>query len=412
MKFLHVITSMNPRNGGPCQGIRYLATWFIEHGNAIEVVCLDNPNSDFLFQKNFHIHALGQGCGRWGYHPKLLSWLNNNLSRFDAVILNGLWQYPGYALSKMAQHPNMPPYFIFPHGMLDPWFQRAPERRIKAIRNWFYWKFIEQRVIRNAEALLFTCAEEMKLARKTFRPYQPKREINVGYGIHQPPAFHKGMEEASMQKCSFTSGQPYFLFLGRIHSKKGVDLLIEAYSVACRSSSMAGQSPLPNLVIAGPGLETAFGKKMQELASKICPPDSVFWPGMLTGDAKWGALYNCEAFVLPSHQENFGIAVVEALACGKPVLISNQVNIWREIEEDQAGLVGADTLEGTEHLFQRWKNLSSEDKAAMKRAAKSSYENRFGIALSAQNLLVTIEDLTTRLRAPQRFPEKEIKIPG
>jgi hypothetical protein len=75
---------------------------------------------------------------------------------------------------------------------------------------------------------------------------------------------------------------------------------------------------------------------------------------MLSGAAKWGALYGCEAFVLPSHQENFGIAVVEALACGKPVLISDQVNIWREIVEDGAGLVEGDTEEGVEKLLRNF----------------------------------------------------------
>ena len=76
--------------------------------------------------------------------------------------------------------------------------------------------------------------------------------------------------------------------------------------------------------------------------------------GMLSGAAKWGALYGCEAFVLPSHQENFGIAVVEALACGRPVLISDQVNIWREIVEDGAGIAEADTEEGVEKLLRRF----------------------------------------------------------
>jgi glycosyltransferase involved in cell wall biosynthesis len=75
---------------------------------------------------------------------------------------------------------------------------------------------------------------------------------------------------------------------------------------------------------------------------------------MLTGDAKWGALYGCDAFILPSHQENFGIAVVEALACGKPVLISNKVNIWREIEKDRAGTVRDDTVSGTKRLLDYW----------------------------------------------------------
>ena len=67
-------------------------------------------------------------------------------------------------------------------------------------------------------------------------------------------------------------------------------------------------------------------------------PDRVYWPGMLRGNLKWGSFYSCEAFILPSHQENFGIAVAEALACGKPVLLSNKVNIAAEIERDGVGL--------------------------------------------------------------------------
>ncbi|GHC61359.1 hypothetical protein GCM10007100_30840 [Roseibacillus persicicus] len=72
----------------------------------------------------------------------------------------------------------------------------------------------------------------------------------------------------------------------------------------------------------------------------------VHFCGMLQGDSKWGAFYCARAFVLPSHQENFGIAVVEALACGKSVLITDKVNIWREIKESEAGVVVSDTEEG------------------------------------------------------------------
>ena len=391
MKLLHVIGSMNPQTGGPCQGIRSLASQMFKAGNTVEAVCLDDPNSEYLSQTPFPIHALGRGRGPWGYHPALLPWLKKNLSRYDAIILNGLWQYQGYALFKASQRTAIPVYFIFPHGMLDPWFQTASERRMKAIRNWFYWKFIEQRVIRQAGALLFTCAEEMRLARETFHPYQPQREINVGYGVAGPPKYQPGMEKAFTEKCPEVKGKSYFLFLSRIHSKKGVDILIRAYSALCRSAVINGQTQRPKLVIAGPGLETSYGRRMQRLAAKLCPPNSVFWPGMLTGDAKWGAFHNSEAFVLTSHQENFGIAVVEALACGKPVLISNQVNIWREIEEDRGGFVDDDTLKGAENIFRRWESLSPENRTAMETAAKSSYEKRFSISAAARRLITTIE---------------------
>ena len=151
----------------------WLRAWFLKQGHAFEVVCLNDPGSDFLSGGNFPIHALGTGRGPWRYHPRLLPWLNINLPRFDAVIMNGLWQYTGYAVFKATQSEGKPPYFVFPHGMLDPWFQQDSERKIKAVRNWCYWKFFEQRVIHSAEALMFTCAEEMRLARERFSLINP-----------------------------------------------------------------------------------------------------------------------------------------------------------------------------------------------------------------------------------------------
>jgi glycosyltransferase involved in cell wall biosynthesis len=418
MKYLHVIASMDPRTGGPCQGVRNLAASALKRGNTLEVVCLDDPASNYLTCESLVVHALGKRRGAWGYHPALRPWLEANLPRFDAAILNGLWLYPGYALSQLALRSNMPPYFVFPHGMLDPWFQQSPERRWKAMRNWCYWKLIEQHVVRRAAALLFTCAEEMRLARGTFRPYQPRRQVNVGYGVSEPPEFNERMVDAFAQDCPGLNGRPYFIFLGRIDPKKGVDLLIQAYAtvygngkVPASRSSVGGHAVTPALVIAGPGLETEYGRQLQQLAAKLCPPTpnsqtrpAVFWPGMLIGDAKWGALYRANAFVLPSHQENFGIAVVEALACMTPVLISNQINIWREIETDRAGLVADDTLAGMRQLFQRWENLSREEKKAMTWAAKDSYFNRFGVAGAAENLLATMEEIIVEKKLPRPPP--------
>ena len=221
MKFLHVIASMDPRHGGPCQGIRNLAPEVLGAGHEVEIVCLDDPATAYLKSEKHKVHALGQGRTAWCYHPALLPWLKTNLLRFDAVILNGLWQYPGYALSKACRSlPNPPPYFVYPHGMLDPWFQRAPERRLKAIRNWFYWRLIERHVISQAPAVFFTCAEELQLARQTFRPYEPQREINVGYGVAEPPPYYDRMVAAFTEKCPGLNGRPYLLFLSRIHSKR------------------------------------------------------------------------------------------------------------------------------------------------------------------------------------------------
>jgi glycosyltransferase involved in cell wall biosynthesis len=98
-----------------------------------------------------------------------------------------------------------------------------------------------------------------------------------------------------------------------------------------------------------------------------------------------------DAFVLPSHQENFGIAVVEALACGLPVLITDKVNIWREIAKAEAGFVEADTLGGVAALLQRWLSAPSEAVERMRERARTCFERHFEIRQAARKLVDVIE---------------------
>jgi glycosyltransferase involved in cell wall biosynthesis len=264
-------------------------------------------------------------------------------------------------------------------------------RPIKSLRNWILWKIFQHRVVHQAAGLLFTCEEERRLAREPFRPYSPKAEAVVGLGVPKPPEYSAGMVAAFLNKCPGTEGKRYFLFLGRIHPKKGVELLIRAYAALCQSG---GGLPPPCLVIAGPGLESPHGREMRKLAGDLCPDNSIFWPGMLTGDAKWGALYNCEAFVLPSNQENFGIAVVETLACGRPVLISNQVNIFREIKEAGAALVQSNSVAGTTRLFLDWIATPAEAKRNMAERAGPCFQRYFSIESATRQLLAAITPRT------------------
>lgn len=115
---------------------------------------------------------------------------------------------------------------------------------------------------------------------------------------------------------------------------------------------------------------------------------------MLGGDVKWGAFTAAEAFVLPSHQENFGIAVAEALACGTPVLISNKINIWREIEADGAGLVENDDLAGTASLLKRWVAIPDGSRQTMRENARTCFANRFEIERATDSLLEVIANPT------------------
>ena len=98
-----------------------------------------------------------------------------------------------------------------------------------------------------------------------------------------------------------------------------------------------------------------------------------------------------EVFALPSHQENFGIAVAEAMGCGVPVLISDKVNIWREVSGDQAGLVESDTQAGTSQLLRRWVDLDAETRAEMSRNARRCFTRRFTVEAMADSLIDVVE---------------------
>jgi glycosyltransferase involved in cell wall biosynthesis len=106
---------------------------------------------------------------------------------------------------------------------------------------------------------------------------------------------------------------------------------------------------------------------------------------------KWGAFYSSEAYVLSSHQENFGIAVAEALGCGIPVLISDKVNIWREIEADGAGIVNPDTIAGTKESLKRWLALNEPARQQMGLNAKRCFEERFTVEAMANSMIIAIQ---------------------
>jgi glycosyltransferase involved in cell wall biosynthesis len=128
---------------------------------------------------------------------------------------------------------------------------------------------------------------------------------------------------------------------------------------------------------------------------------------MLQGDAKWGAFAASEAFILPSHQENFGIAVVESLASAKPVLLSTQINIAPDIAAAHAGFVEPDTLEGTRNLLARWFSLSPAERSAMSDHAASMFHHCYNMANNTQQILEVFQPAGSPApSAPQPLPNR------
>ena len=234
MKILHIISGVNPKNGGPIQGIRNYQNDLVSLGIERHIATFEEPKEIELwgFPHSLQFHAFGKPKTSWQYNASLIPFLKKEAPNFDIIILNGLWSYHSYGaikaflwLKKIGSNKKIPKLFVMPHGMLDPWFQKDKSRRWKALRNYFYWHLIEKKVINNADGLLFTCEEEMLLARTTFSGYRPKKECNIGYGIEAPPPLTEGMKIDFQNTHSLETKEPYILFLSRIHPKKGLDLL-------------------------------------------------------------------------------------------------------------------------------------------------------------------------------------------
>jgi glycosyltransferase involved in cell wall biosynthesis len=384
-RLLHVIRSANPRGGGPIEVVTKLGLEHVQGGRHVEVATLDAPDAPWLHHFPLPIHSIGPVSTKYGYTSRLLPWLHAHASTFDMVIVNGLWQYTSLAVW-MALRKGPTPYVVFPHGMLDPWFkQRYP---LKHVKKWLYWPWAEYRVLRDATAVLFTSEDERRLARESFWLYECREEV-INYGTATPPPETPGERERWFERFPELAGKRALLFLGRIHEKKGCDLLIRAFARAVRSQP-ACSAPW-HLVLAGPASTARYERRLRRLIDAHGIAERVTWTGMLAGDLKWAALRTADAFGLLSHQENFGVAVVEALACGLPVLISTKVNIWREVLGAEAGMAEIDDQMGADRLLARWMTLDEATQSRMREKAARCFAARFDIRDTATQFALLLD---------------------
>lgn len=371
MRILHVIHTLNPASGGTAEAVRN----FLLHPHDTEqaVLTLDHASDPWTKSYASMVFCVGPGRGQYGYTRLLRHWLEANLAGYDAAIVHGCWQYHGVAVSRAARKVGRP-YLIFPHGMLDPYFNEVS--CAKRIKKGLYWRW-ERGVLENAKAVLFTCAEERERAHRSFRFSSSDRIAPLG--IAAPASSNDALMKELRERYPEITGKRVVLFLGRLHPKKGIDLLIKAFTSLADSKF--------HLLVIGPEEDEAYTQSLRALAKPMF--SSITFTGILTGRLKAGALAAAELLALPSHQENFGLSIVEALAFGCPVILSDKVNIWREIVEDGAGFVAPDTLEGTSELLRQWQSLSSDTVEAMGRAAISCFNSRFR-AESASAKLISI----------------------
>ena len=387
LKILQLVHTLDPSVGGVAAAVLALSRGLARRGHKLDVVVLDEPDvvaavADRGPADNITVHALGSGLTSYRYSRTLWPWLRQHGGDYDRVIVNGIWQYLSFAAWRRYAGSSVP-YYVFPHGMLDPWFKETFP--LKHLKKWLYWPWAEYRVLRDAAAVIFTAEEERFQARKSFWLYRCREKVSP-LGVEAPLI-------SSNAKSEFLSRYPQlqnsrnFLFLGRLHPKKGCDILLEAFARFRSNDSIS-------LILAGPD-QVGWESDLRRQVTRLNLTTRVVFTGMLEGSMKQGAFASAEAFVLPSHQENFGISVVEALAVSVPVLISNRVNIWREIEADRAGYVESDDLAGTTRLVQRWIDTAPAEREMIRQNARRCFEQRFEINRAVDSLLQILNETLT-----------------
>ncbi len=381
MRILHVNPTADRAYGGPVHWTFESSAVLKEMGVRSVLLTADAPDSEAI--RTAPMEAVGTGPGSMGafaHCPALPRWIAGHASEFDAVIFHAIFTHGTWAGWKAARQAGLP-FFAFPHGMLDPWFnQRVPMKRLKKQATWSWGTYP---ALRESDRVLFTNEPERELAEKSFRPYRVRPAV-IRYGASRPAFDSEGARAEMLAALPELAGRRYFLFLSRLHHKKGVDLLIQAYA------DVVGRDDGWRLVAAGP-VEPGYGEEMRRIAAELGIEDRVLFPGMARGGLKWGLLQDSEALALPSHQENFGIALAESMAVGRPVLITPQVNIWREVEAAGSGFVAPDTREGAGELLRRCLQLSEAEREEMSRRSIQAFEERFNVRRSAEDFLAVIQ---------------------
>jgi glycosyltransferase involved in cell wall biosynthesis len=330
MRIVHLIGTLAERDGGPSRVCVDMARAVSTRGHRVSIhstdfgmtpEALEQGRSIEVDGVDIHYHKALPG-GIWRLSPDLWWAMDSAVAEADVVHMHSLYLFHNWAGWRACRRHGTP-YLLRPHGTMDPYIWNRHRKRKSVVE----WLFMNQ-VLREAEALHFTTGEEERLA----RPYaQGVPGVVVPNGVRIDD--FKSAPRDGRFRAMFDTPEPIrlVLFLGRLNFKKGLDLLADAFA------ALTKRDPMARLLIAGPdgGMEQATRARLD--AHGVL--DKVRFVGLLRGEDVLAAYGDADLFILPSYSENFGNAVVEAMATGTPVLISDQVNICHEISDGGAGRV-------------------------------------------------------------------------
>jgi glycosyltransferase involved in cell wall biosynthesis len=329
MRIVHVIPYMHAAAGGPPVVVDRLSRELVARGHDVRVLTTDlYADDDTTWQTAerlpYRLEVFpAVGGNRYGYSSALQRGIRDAVRNGDIVHVHTLWTFASFAAARECRRANVP-YLVMPHGMLDPHSMQRGR-----FKKQLYGRLIEWPLIHRASGMCYTHPEEERLAAETCRGL-PHGHI-VELGTESPPECERDELRAEfLDRHPELRGRKVVLFLGRLHSKKGLDLLIPAFDRVVR------QQPEAHLLVVGPG-ESKYVESIRADVGRRGLASKASFTGRLSGREKWAAMAASDLFVLPSYQENFALAAVDAIRGGLPVLLSRRVNLWQDVVEAGAG---------------------------------------------------------------------------
>ena len=370
IKILRIIHTLDPRHGGPQNAILSSSLALNKKGFKVDIVTSDNKKSNYLKSKNLKVFNIGHGIGSYGFNIKFFFWLIANRTRYDFFIIHGLWSF--YTL--VARFLLYKKYFVFTHGQLDPFFSI---NFIKKIKKQIYWLLIEKKNLLSSKSLLLTTEEEKKQLSNTYVNTDNIQKKVVGYGIIKPQFNKRKASILFFKRYPSLKNNKFLLFLGRFHEKKGCDILIRALHRLKKKKINI------NILLAGPNNE--YKSQITSLAKGL-GLNNIYWTDVILGDLKWGAINASAAMVLPSHGENFGVSLVEAMSCSKPVLTTSKVNIYKNVLDYNAGFVSNNNAKNFSEVIEKFIRLNKKKNKELSINSLKCFNENFNLN-SKNNML-------------------------
>ncbi len=334
MNILHVISTLSPRYGGPTTVLKALAKEQARAGLNVTICTTNADHPRGVLDVSVNVPVVENGVTTWffsvDFHPlvvsrALWSWARQSLSEFDLVHVHGIYRFPQTYCARLARQRQIP-YIIRPHGALDPYLYERSSLSVGLKR--VYERWFDLPNLHGAGAIHYTAEDERRLV--SFLNLRSPSFV-VPNGIDWA-RFETLPGRGAFREIIAIGDVPLVLFLGRLHHKKGLDILIPAFQTVRQTF------PLARLAIVGPSND-GYGDQVRHWVRELALEEAVTFVDFLAGTDLIQAYVDADVFVLPSYTENFGMTVVEAMACGLPVVISNRVNIHSEITDAGAGIV-------------------------------------------------------------------------